>query len=638
MVTQYPELYADGKLVDLFNPEDVGIYLNYRIITGDELDKRSGNYSDTLRLPGTKNNNLTFGYYNDETVLQTTFTFKKAALVLVGGVKVFSGFMTGKLHMKDGGAGFEYSINMSGNNLSWADILSEQKLFSLTGNYLDVKTNENTAFPNVTFDSANVFSSFSNTESDGFCAPLVCYKEWSDTADLASDKQKFYVEDFKYWIFVRPILKQMFAKAGYKIASDFIDDSSFGKLITYFYDNEIYTTDTSLPIGSTVPRNQFNYSDLIDKDRNCLDFVRGLQHAFNWLFWTDEISKIVYVEPFPNFFKEIHKNINERIDISKGRKKYPYDLSESKVEVGWKTDNDGFKSIFEKISKQRADSVIYTLGRSTDEKAVKTIDNPTFGPAYMGAELIEVSGVQGWALIMPYIFTSTPEWEKVTGTILIPDAIVKPKEHSNPDPRLLFFNGMTTCSAWQDSPHPTTGPQEDNPVPGTFEYEGSAYPERPYAYSIDILEEDFSTIQNLKCHLDFNDYTEKQASADYRTGVMSGGAVVTPGTPFLIPGLARRHWLSFLATIDEGHIWEGYCNWKYTEILELDFRKLNEYKGLSYILLEINKFNPVSKETTSTKLLKKVTATQEHVGRMKQNAGLFIDEYLDLRITYNRYL
>lgn len=639
MKTNELELYADGELIDLYNPEDVALYLNYRIITGDELDKRSGNYSDTLKVPGTKNNNQKFGYYHDEIVLNNDFTFKKSALVLIGGVKIFSGFMTGKIHRKDGATQFEYSINLNGNNLSWADKLAEQKLYAIPGKYDHIKTNEKTAFPNVVFSVSAMQASFDNTETDGFCGPLVCYRAWQPTANFPTQKQKFDLDDFKYWIFVRPIVKQIFASAGYTISSRFLDDSSFGKLITYFYDNEIYTEDNSIPSGSTVPRNSFNYSELINPDRNCLDFIKGLQHAFNWLFWTDEISKTVFFEPFPNFFKSITKSINNTVDISKGRNKYPYDLSESKIEIGWKTDNDGFRAIFEKLNKQRADSVIYSFARNTDNNSTKTIDNPFFGPAYMGAEIIEISGSYVWSMIMPYIFTSSPEWDKISGTVNVNDAIVKPKEHSGPDPRLLYFAGMVNTSSWQDSPHPTTGTQLDDPVPGTFEFEGTQFNKRPYAYSIDILNEDIDNGgSDLKCHLDFNDYTEKQASADYRTGVMTGGFVVTPGVPMRITGNFRKYYLGFCASIDDGHIWEGYNNWKYTDILNMNFCTPIEYRGLNYILLEVNKFNPVSKETTNTKLFKRVNPSQLHINRMKQSYGLFIDEYLDLRITYNRYL
>ena len=63
----------------------------------------------------------------------------------------------------------------------------------------------------------------------------------------------------------------------------------------------------------------YDLDKVINKNYKQLDFVKGVAHAFNLTLTTDEIAKIVYIEPFDDFYKTYEHAIDwtQKLDRSK---------------------------------------------------------------------------------------------------------------------------------------------------------------------------------------------------------------------------------------------------------------------------------------------------------------------------------
>ena len=63
----------------------------------------------------------------------------------------------------------------------------------------------------------------------------------------------------------------------------------------------------------------YDLKDVINKDYKSLDFVKGIAHAFNLKMTTNEVAKVVNIEPFHTFYKDYAEAIDwtYRLDRSK---------------------------------------------------------------------------------------------------------------------------------------------------------------------------------------------------------------------------------------------------------------------------------------------------------------------------------
>lgn len=63
----------------------------------------------------------------------------------------------------------------------------------------------------------------------------------------------------------------------------------------------------------------YNLTDIIPKEQKQLEFIKGIAHAFNLQFQTDENTKTVYIEPFSEFYKFPNEAIDwtSKLDRSK---------------------------------------------------------------------------------------------------------------------------------------------------------------------------------------------------------------------------------------------------------------------------------------------------------------------------------
>ncbi|GAB6011727.1 hypothetical protein [Viscerimonas tarda] len=84
------ELYIDGRLCDIKEPEKLGIRLNRVLINPAELNTKDAQYSYSVSLPSTPLNDILFGYSNVEEV-KDKFNTDYPATLIVNSVPIFDG-------------------------------------------------------------------------------------------------------------------------------------------------------------------------------------------------------------------------------------------------------------------------------------------------------------------------------------------------------------------------------------------------------------------------------------------------------------------------------------------------------------------------------------------------------------------
>ncbi|NDW19090.1 hypothetical protein D0T53_09210 [Dysgonomonas sp. 216] len=87
------ELYIDRKLCDIQSPEKLGIRLNRVLINPSELNTKDAQYSYSITLPSTVQNDKIFGYSIVEEV-KNKFNINYEALLIVNDITVFEGIFT----------------------------------------------------------------------------------------------------------------------------------------------------------------------------------------------------------------------------------------------------------------------------------------------------------------------------------------------------------------------------------------------------------------------------------------------------------------------------------------------------------------------------------------------------------------
>lgn len=115
---------AAPRLINLDLYDDVAIPLNYTIVDVREPDKRKTNFSKTIRLPGTKNNNRIFNHvYEISGSSKFNPNLRTEVIILQNGVQVMRGNMQLKNIVRFNNDDLEYEVIITGDFTSlFADI------------------------------------------------------------------------------------------------------------------------------------------------------------------------------------------------------------------------------------------------------------------------------------------------------------------------------------------------------------------------------------------------------------------------------------------------------------------------------------------------------------------------------------
>jgi hypothetical protein len=220
------KLYLETYEVDTLG--DIDVDFTYSIADITDIERRSTSYSKTIVLPSTTRNQKIFGNIfdisvendydeNDRNVLSNFNPSKQAkAQIFLDNVKIFDGVLRLiKINNKNGD--ITYETNVFGRLRDILHTLGDKTLADL--NFVDY---------DHTWNNNTIAQTWNRTEwvdgANNYVYPLVDY-------GYTLDGVTYPLISFKPAVFIREILKRIFAESGFEIRAPFFDTQYFKKLI-----------------------------------------------------------------------------------------------------------------------------------------------------------------------------------------------------------------------------------------------------------------------------------------------------------------------------------------------------------------------------------------------------------------------
>ena len=215
----------------------------------------------------------------------------------------------------------------------------------------------------------------------------------------------------------------------------------------YKYDLELVTSQTRIDYlfnGENLQWGQtYDLASLINPEYKQLDFIKGVSHAFNLKISTDETSKIVYIEPFNDFYKQFSQAIDwtYKLDRSRETKYQPLKTGlKREVQFNYKEDNKDGKvaAMGEQYFNDIPDPFPHQeFLDDTFEKGLEVYENPFFSGTACGTDR-DVEGANDGTNANPELNSAKNAylWECNNSSVLQGRC---DKGHSY-KPRLLYYN------------------------------------------------------------------------------------------------------------------------------------------------------------------------------------------------------
>ena len=335
----------------------------------------------------------------------------------------------------------------------------------------------------------------------------------------------------------------------------------------------------------------YDLSKVISTDIKQIDFIKGIAHAFNLQMTTNSESKIVYIEPFNDFYKPLKDAIDwtHKLDRSKviSDKWLKTDLKRI-MTFKYKSDDADAKVKYrgEKFFNDIQDEYPYreTLP-DTFEKGETTFENPFFAGTY-NAKDNDTTGI-------PNVDTaySACLW---TENFSSNDA-GRPDKGFGFLPRLLYWNKYSPASGsgtkiaevqtWSTVTNFITADASANP---TYHLSG-IYPQAT------MINRDSNTSPVLSYgNIPVQNY-------DDATGVYGVGETGS--------GLYETYYRNSVEMLKSNpRIRNVYINLKISDIVNLDFTKLIYIDGVYWRISKVSDYMPNKNESTKVELIEWITS------------------------------
>ena len=209
----YNTITIDAKELELYEDSLKGLNLINRSLSID--NQTVGGYSrTTLVVPATKANRATFNGNNEV----YDIVFKASSQSILKGTAFVN-----KVNYKASSYGLSedsFELNIVLGNANW--------ILKLKGVALSELTNEV-----ITWNEPNVNKGFiSEPSTRNWAFALIKYKEWKNNKGTGTDFHYMpSVKESTPCLYVKPLIKEAFKKAGYKILGSFFESEEFSKLI-----------------------------------------------------------------------------------------------------------------------------------------------------------------------------------------------------------------------------------------------------------------------------------------------------------------------------------------------------------------------------------------------------------------------
>lgn len=231
------EVLVEGRRLDVM--EGLDFSFNYSIADVRDPNKRSTDYSKTIKCPATKSNDELFGNIwevnisnpNDpnSTNIEANFNPNKKAeaRVLSDGVEVMVGVVQLRaINILDGR--YDYEVVFIGKLMNFFSAIGKKKLREIDFSDLD-----------HTYTSANIQATWGAGLE--YVYPMIDY---GDDFDSVLGDKKWTVRQFRPALYAKAIVDRIFDYAGFTYDSTFFDSTPFTKLIVPFSGEQIFADDT----------------------------------------------------------------------------------------------------------------------------------------------------------------------------------------------------------------------------------------------------------------------------------------------------------------------------------------------------------------------------------------------------------
>ncbi len=234
-------LFVEGYEVDIL--EGMDVEFTYSISDIKDIEKRSTSFSKTLTLPSTSRNEKLFGnifdvsvqneYYHPDPNILSNFNPAKQAIakIYLDNVKIFDGVLR-MIRINNKQGEITYEVNVFGKLRDILHVLGDKSLADL----------DFTDYDHV-WDQPTIASSWNRSlwvdGANNYVYPMVDY---GDTLDGVT----YPLIGFKPAVFLREIIKRLFAQSNFEIVSPFLDTNYFKKLILITAEKSITKQVTTL--------------------------------------------------------------------------------------------------------------------------------------------------------------------------------------------------------------------------------------------------------------------------------------------------------------------------------------------------------------------------------------------------------
>jgi len=242
--------------------EGTAFPLNFSIGDIRDLTKRTGTFSKTITLVGSKNNHILLGHHYDVNIQEGTFNINTITkcTVLQNDVPIMEDALlqlvnVRKSQMTDAYEQIvEYDVLVKDTQCEFYTAITNKELTDL--DFSDF---------NHTFSAADIISSFNNTVSDGFKYVF----PYSSTGG-----NQYQVRQFKPAIYAKQYFDRIFSNAGFTYDWIGLNDSHFDKLLIP-YNGDANTFDTEDYLVEAEINTPFNVTTAVNS-------YGGFSNATGW--------------------------------------------------------------------------------------------------------------------------------------------------------------------------------------------------------------------------------------------------------------------------------------------------------------------------------------------------------------------
>jgi hypothetical protein len=335
----------------------------------------------------------------------------------------------------------------------------------------------------------------------------------------------------------------------------------------------------------------FDLKNIINKDYKQIDFIKGVAHAFNLQFTSDEASKTIYIEPFDTFYQPLSEAIDwtDKLDIGQEIQDKWLNLDIKRdVVFKYKTDSKDEKVRQRSIDyfKEIEDEYPYFETLSDEfERGTSTFENPFFAGTFNAKDLDS-----GSSSTPPYISCLWQEKDE--------KGFISPNDYARPDkgfeflPRLLYWKNYTATGLQFDTGKIATAQLwtgKTETIAANDNLIGTDVISDRYPQATSVNRDDSTspilTYGNVYVR-DFDDVNDTYSAYVYGKG------------------LYETYYKQMIEMYKYNpRVRVANLNLKISDIANLDFRKLIYLDGVYWRINKISDYMPQSNSTTKVELI-----------------------------------